>query len=149
MLNVRPDNYSSWTYDAIGDALCRDRQAGSTDPDKIRAAILSIRATEVRGRLQFRRVRDSWPMQDRAQQERGHRSSTSTSNSPIERRRTYAVTLYLGGGEHCDEMTFGDRTLHVDSTSPIASSAQILLKNSNFCLDHNSEDRWQSPWKFP
>jgi hypothetical protein len=27
--------------------------------------------------------------------------------------------------------------------------AQILLKNSNFRLDHNSEDRWQPRWKFP
>jgi hypothetical protein len=25
----------------------------------------------------------------------------------------------------------------------------ILLKNSSFRLDHNSEDRWQSRWKFP
>ena len=27
--------------------------------------------------------------------------------------------------------------------------AQILLKNSNFRGDHNSEDRWQPRWKFP
>jgi hypothetical protein len=26
---------------------------------------------------------------------------------------------------------------------------RILLKNSNFSLDHNSEDRWQPRWKFP
>jgi hypothetical protein len=26
---------------------------------------------------------------------------------------------------------------------------RISLKNSNFRLDHNSEDRWQSRWKFP
>jgi hypothetical protein len=26
---------------------------------------------------------------------------------------------------------------------------QILLKNSNFGLDHNLEDRWQPQWKFP
>ena len=25
----------------------------------------------------------------------------------------------------------------------------ILLKNSNFRGDHNSEDRWQPRWKFP
>jgi hypothetical protein len=25
----------------------------------------------------------------------------------------------------------------------------ILLKNSNFCVDHNSEDRWQPRWKIP
>jgi hypothetical protein len=24
-----------------------------------------------------------------------------------------------------------------------------MLKNSNFCGDHNSEDRWQPRWKFP
>jgi hypothetical protein len=26
---------------------------------------------------------------------------------------------------------------------------RILLKNSNFRLYHDSEDRWQSRWKFP
>jgi hypothetical protein len=25
--------------------------------------------------------------------------------------------------------------------------AQIPLKNSHFCVDHNLEDRWQSRWK--
>jgi hypothetical protein len=25
----------------------------------------------------------------------------------------------------------------------------ILLKNSNFGLDHNLQDRWQPQWKFP
>jgi hypothetical protein len=24
-----------------------------------------------------------------------------------------------------------------------------VLKNSNFCVDHNSEDRWQPRWKIP
>src|SRR5277367_4552716 len=24
-----------------------------------------------------------------------------------------------------------------------------MLKNSNFCLDHSSEDRWQPRWKIP
>jgi hypothetical protein len=33
-------------------------------------------------------------------------------------------------------LTFGDRLYVVTG-----SSAQILLKNSNFSLDHNSEDR--------
>jgi hypothetical protein len=28
-------------------------------------------------------------------------------------------------------------------------NAQILLKNSNFCVDHNSEERWQPRWKIP
>jgi hypothetical protein len=28
-------------------------------------------------------------------------------------------------------------------------NAPILLKNSNFGLDHNLEDPWQSQWKFP
>ena len=37
-----PDNYGSWTYDAIGVlAAAIDRR--STDPDKIRAAILSTK----------------------------------------------------------------------------------------------------------
>jgi hypothetical protein len=31
----------------------------------------------------------------------------------------------------------------------MAAFVQILLKNSNFRLDHNSEDRWQPGWKFP
>jgi branched-chain amino acid transport system substrate-binding protein len=37
------DNYSSWTYDAIGVLSAAINKAGSTDPDKIRAAILSTR----------------------------------------------------------------------------------------------------------
>ena len=41
--NVRPDNYSSWTYDAIGVLTAAINKAGSTDPDKIRAAILSTK----------------------------------------------------------------------------------------------------------
>jgi branched-chain amino acid transport system substrate-binding protein len=41
--NVPPDNYSSWTYDAIGVLTAAINKAGSTDPDKIRAAILSTK----------------------------------------------------------------------------------------------------------
>jgi branched-chain amino acid transport system substrate-binding protein len=41
--NVPPDNYSSWTYDAIGVLAAAINKAGSTDPDKIRAAILSTK----------------------------------------------------------------------------------------------------------
>jgi branched-chain amino acid transport system substrate-binding protein len=41
--NVPPDNYSSWTYDAIGVLSAAINKAGSTDPDKIRAAILSTK----------------------------------------------------------------------------------------------------------
>jgi branched-chain amino acid transport system substrate-binding protein len=37
------DNYSSWTYDAIGVLSAAVNKAGSTDPDKIRAAILSTK----------------------------------------------------------------------------------------------------------
>jgi branched-chain amino acid transport system substrate-binding protein len=38
-----PDNYSSWTYDAIG-VLCEAmKRAGATDPDKLRAAMLATR----------------------------------------------------------------------------------------------------------
>ncbi len=40
---VPPDNYSSWTYDAIGVLAVAINKAGSTDPDKIRAAMLSIK----------------------------------------------------------------------------------------------------------
>jgi hypothetical protein len=35
------------------------------------------------------------------------------------------------------------------TSTPAVSFAQILLKNSNFRGDHNSEDRWQPRWKFP
>jgi branched-chain amino acid transport system substrate-binding protein len=38
-----PDSYSSWTYDAIGVLSTAINKAVSTDPDKIRAAILSTR----------------------------------------------------------------------------------------------------------
>ncbi len=40
---VPPDNYSSWTYDAIGVLSAAINKAGSTEPDKIRAAILSTK----------------------------------------------------------------------------------------------------------
>ena len=40
---VPPDNYSSWTYDAIGVLAVGINKAGSTDPDKIRSAMLSIK----------------------------------------------------------------------------------------------------------
>jgi branched-chain amino acid transport system substrate-binding protein len=38
-----PDIYSSWTYDAIGVLSAAINKAGSTDPDKIRAAILATK----------------------------------------------------------------------------------------------------------
>jgi branched-chain amino acid transport system substrate-binding protein len=41
--NVPPDNYSSWTYDAIGVLATAINKAGSTDPEKIRAAMLAIK----------------------------------------------------------------------------------------------------------
>jgi branched-chain amino acid transport system substrate-binding protein len=41
--NAPADNYSSWTYDAIGVLSAAINKAGSTDPDKIRAAILSTK----------------------------------------------------------------------------------------------------------
>jgi branched-chain amino acid transport system substrate-binding protein len=41
--NVPPDNYSSWTYDAIGVLCGAIAKAGDTDPDKIRAAILATK----------------------------------------------------------------------------------------------------------
>ena len=43
VLNVRPDNYSSWTHDAIGVLAAAINKAGSTEPDKIRAEILSTK----------------------------------------------------------------------------------------------------------
>jgi branched-chain amino acid transport system substrate-binding protein len=41
--SVPPDNYSSWTYDAIGVLCAAIAKAGETDPDKIRSAILATR----------------------------------------------------------------------------------------------------------
>jgi branched-chain amino acid transport system substrate-binding protein len=41
--NAPPDLYSSWTHDAIGVLCAAINKAGSTDPDKIRAAILSTK----------------------------------------------------------------------------------------------------------
>jgi branched-chain amino acid transport system substrate-binding protein len=41
--NVPPDNYSSWTYDAVGVLCAAITKAGDTDPGKIRAAILSTK----------------------------------------------------------------------------------------------------------
>jgi len=41
--NVPPDNYSSWTYDAIGVLCAAIAKAGDTDPDKIRTAILATK----------------------------------------------------------------------------------------------------------
>ena len=43
MSNVPPDQYSAWTYDAIGVLSAAINRAGSTEPDKIRAAILATR----------------------------------------------------------------------------------------------------------
>jgi branched-chain amino acid transport system substrate-binding protein len=37
------DNYSSWTYDAIGVLAAAINKAGTTDPDKVRAAMLSTK----------------------------------------------------------------------------------------------------------
>jgi 2-polyprenyl-3-methyl-5-hydroxy-6-metoxy-1,4-benzoquinol methylase len=37
----------------------------------------------------------------------------------------------------------------VASDIATVSNPLILLKNSNFCVDHNSEDRWQPRWKIP
>jgi branched-chain amino acid transport system substrate-binding protein len=41
--NVQPDIGSSWTYDAIGVLSAAINKSGSTEPDKIRAAILSTK----------------------------------------------------------------------------------------------------------
>ena len=40
---IQPDSFSSWTYDAIGVLCAAINKAGSTDPGKIRAAILSTK----------------------------------------------------------------------------------------------------------
>ena len=41
--NAPPDVFSSWTYDAIGVLSAAINKAGSTDPDKIRAAMLATK----------------------------------------------------------------------------------------------------------
>jgi hypothetical protein len=44
---------------------------------------------------------------------------------------------------------------HVDQFVRAFDLAQLparhypMLKNSNFCVDHSSEDRWQAQWKIP
>ena len=40
---AQPDNYSSWTYDAVGVLCAAINKAGSTDPGKIREAILATK----------------------------------------------------------------------------------------------------------
>jgi branched-chain amino acid transport system substrate-binding protein len=52
--NVPPDVFSSWTYDAIGVLSAAINKAGSTEPDKIRAAILSTKGyTGAEGEYNF------------------------------------------------------------------------------------------------
>jgi branched-chain amino acid transport system substrate-binding protein len=52
--NAPPDNYSSWTYDAIGVLAAAINKAGSTDPEKIRTAILSTKGyTGAEGEYNF------------------------------------------------------------------------------------------------
>jgi len=41
--NVPPDTYSSWTYDAVSVLSAAINEAGSTEPEKIRAALLSTK----------------------------------------------------------------------------------------------------------
>jgi branched-chain amino acid transport system substrate-binding protein len=41
--NASPDQFSAWTYDAMGVLSAAINTAGSTEPDKIRAAILSTK----------------------------------------------------------------------------------------------------------
>ena len=43
MVKVAPDNQSSWPYDAVTVLAAAINKAGSTDPTKIREAILSIK----------------------------------------------------------------------------------------------------------
>ena len=56
--NVPPDNYSSWTYDAIGGAVLIDQQGRLDRPQQDpRGHTLNKRLQGRRGRIQFRRVR--------------------------------------------------------------------------------------------
>ena len=45
----------------------------------------------------------------------------------------------------------GSNRLQADpfSAETNGANAQIPLKNSNFRVDHNSEDRWQLRWRIP
>jgi hypothetical protein len=47
----------------------------------------------------------------------------------------------------CAEKTVLAKADEADALN--ARYRRILLKNSHFGLDHNSEDRWQPKWKFP
>ena len=113
--NVPPDNYSSWTYDAIGVLTAAINKAGSTDPDKIRMAILSTKGYKgAEGEYNFDEFGDTARIQYRAQREgchclrQAHRIHRLSGDERIR-------DPYLGGGEHSDEMNFGDRPLHVET----------------------------------
>src|SRR3984957_15861548 len=83
-----PDNYSSWTYDAIGVLCASINRAGSTDPNKIRDAILSTKGHKgAEGEYNFDQFGDGLHGYNIVRNEKGVVVFDSTSNSPIDWRR--------------------------------------------------------------
>ena len=86
--NVPPDNYSSWTYDAIGVLCASINKAGSTDPGKIRDAISPPRATRARrANTTSTSSATACTATTSCATRRGSSSSTSISNSRTDRAR--------------------------------------------------------------
>jgi hypothetical protein len=67
-----------------------------------------------------------------------HRS-TESGNVPLRQ-----ATVHKQKSDACDRPS--DK---VSKSSANDRYLRILLKNSNFGVDHNSEDRWQPRWKIP
>ena len=83
---VAPDNQSSWPYDAITVLSAAINKAGSTDPDKIREAILATKKfAGAEGEYNFDQNGDGLARLQRREKRQGqHRLTTSTSTSTIE-----------------------------------------------------------------
>ena len=84
--NAPPDNYSSWTYDAIAVLSTAINKAGSTEPDKIRAAILSTKGYKgAEGEFNFDEFGDGLHGYNIVRNEKETRSSRNTSSSRTDR----------------------------------------------------------------
>ena len=82
---VQPDFSSAWTYDAVGVLSAAINNAGSTEPDKIRAAILATRGYKVpRANIISTNSATVCTATISCATRRASLSSTSTSNSRID-----------------------------------------------------------------
>ena len=85
VVNAPPDGYGSWTYDAIGVLCAAINKAGSTDPGKIREAILSTKGYKgAEGEYNFDQYGDGLHGYNIVRNEKGASCSTSISSSRIE-----------------------------------------------------------------